>query len=151
MGSSYVKFQERGFWVRDGNLELWLHLMSSEVNLATEKQPEWLTELACEWRLAASVHFNGCVSACLDEFIRDLPDRRDVVVEVVRSTLERLSRIQFISAQELNRVRLSGETDWERDVPVGPVLKLGSFFELLLKGELEEFDNEDYTKDFFWF
>jgi hypothetical protein len=45
MGTSFVRFNKRGFWSADGYVELWLHFLAQEVDTLPEA-PEWLQRAA---------------------------------------------------------------------------------------------------------
>ena len=66
MGSSFTSFHEHGFWTRDASIELWLHLLATEVRRLDEV-PTWLREAADDWTPQSTVGMTGCVSAGLDD------------------------------------------------------------------------------------
>lgn len=68
MGTSFVSISERGFWVRDGLLELWLRLLA--LHIEDPAEPGVLaTTIRDQWLLASRGYFNGCVPDGLEEAV----------------------------------------------------------------------------------
>jgi hypothetical protein len=88
VGSSYTDFKGNGFWARDGQVEVWLYLLVEEINLIKDA-PSWLKKLQEEWHIQATVGFNGCVTAGLDESI-DTEEKRKYILVLSESALEKL-------------------------------------------------------------
>jgi hypothetical protein len=88
MGSSYTDFRGNGFWARDGQVEVWLYLLVEEITLI-ENAPSWLKKLQEEWHIQATVGFNGCVTAGLDESI-DTEEKRKCIISICKSVLEKV-------------------------------------------------------------
>ena len=89
MGSSFIDYQGRGFWARDAQVELWLHLLSTEAD-AAGTSPDWLEEAREDWRLQATAGFMGCVSPSLDRHLEDDPERVGAVLDLAMSVRRRL-------------------------------------------------------------
>ena len=88
VGSSYTDFKGKGFWARDGQVEVWLYLLVEEINCI--KAPSaWLKKLQEECHIQATVGFNGCITAGLDEAI-DTEEKRNYILELCQSALDKL-------------------------------------------------------------
>src|SRR5262245_34035359 len=88
VGTSFTEHRGKGFWARDGALELWLFLLAEEAG-RSEAPADWLRAAAEDWRLQATVGFVGCVSASLDEHA-PTQERAAVVLGLAERALERL-------------------------------------------------------------
>jgi hypothetical protein len=77
MGTSFVKYQGRGFWSWDGYLEHVLALLADQIGDSTDQT--WLVELRDHWRSQSSGIFGGWIHPQLDEFLTD-DKRREVVL-----------------------------------------------------------------------
>ncbi|MCX4762968.1 hypothetical protein OG562_18685 [Streptomyces sp. NBC_01275] len=137
MGSSYMEYRERGFWARDFQAEVWLHLLSEEAASVTGR-PAWLDAARNDWRLQATVGFMGCVSACLDEHLRADPDRVAVVVALSERVRARLLRwAPAIPRDVVNGFGTGGEgTTFGGDLDTVVLLKFADAFIPLLHGEI---------------
>lgn len=88
MGSSYTEFKGNGFWARDGQVEVWLYLLVEQIDLI-ENAPEWLKALQEEWHIQATVGFNGCVTAGLDQAL-NTEEKRELILRLSQTVLEKL-------------------------------------------------------------
>ena len=93
MGTTFVNIGERGFWMRDGILELWLRLLSLHLPEPTsqDRTTSRLLPIRDRWLLASRGYFNGCVPVDLAEAVGDA-EGRQVVVEGIRSLLDALAQ-----------------------------------------------------------
>lgn len=136
MGSSFTSFHERGFWTRDASIELWLHLLATEVGRLDEV-PAWLCEAADDWMTQATVGMTGCVSAGLDRYA-STADRVTVLLSLSDSALASLrARGAVLSRAWLNSLGLGGpDSYFTADVPADIFLRTGEAFIQLLRGEI---------------
>ena len=88
MGSSFTRYQGKGFWTRDGQIEVWLYLLVAEID-RLESPPEWLRELRQDWLVQSTLGASGCVSAGLDDVATSL-ERVETLVELSYRALSRL-------------------------------------------------------------
>lgn len=116
VGSSFTEFRERGFWARDGLVELWLDALAECV---PPDAPGWLREAGDHWREQARAGFMGCIDAGLDEFLTT-PDRVTAALRLVEATRAQLERL-----------------DGDRGVPPEHLRQIGEAFEALLRGDLD--------------
>lgn len=135
MGTSFVRFQGAGYWTRDSDLELWLRFLSDTVGLVPEP-PGWLREVQHHWHLRATVGFNGCMDAGLDDFVTD-DRRKQVVIDLAYGVLDSLrARGPLLPAAELNAMELRGGVHFFADVPVSAIIRDGRAFLGLLEGRI---------------
>ena len=134
MGSSFTSFHEHGFWTRDASIELWLHLLATEVR-RLDDVPAWLREAADDWTTQSTVGMTGCVSAGLDDYASS-PDRVVVLLSLSESALASLrSRGAVLSMAWLNSLGLGGPGSYfTADVPADIFLQTGESFLKLLRG-----------------
>ena len=83
MGSSFVEVNERGFWMRDWLLELWLRLLALHLKDPTKEHP-LNREIRDRWLLASRGYFNGCVPVELNNAI-STPLARELIIEAIDS------------------------------------------------------------------
>jgi len=132
MGSSYTKFQGYGFWARDSSLEVWLYLLARESG-TVPGQPAWLTAAEKDWHLKATVGFNGCIDANLDQHVSSLA-HRELILRLSRQVLSWLDRQgPIMPASVLNSFEMGG---WSRDVETANFVRVGEAFVQLLEGNL---------------
>lgn len=68
MGSTFVGIGDRGFWMRDGLLELWLRLLALHVEDPVDSGTA-ATKIRDQWLLASRGFWNGCVPEGLEEAV----------------------------------------------------------------------------------
>lgn len=136
MGTSFVSFQNHGFWTRDASLELWLRLLAAEVE-RLEEAPGWLRTAAEDWKTQATAGMTGCVAANLDE-CASTPDRIVLLLALSESALESLrARGSVLSMAWLNSLGLGGPGSYfAADVPAEVFVRTGETFIELLRGQL---------------
>lgn len=136
MGSSFVEYRGKGFWTRDGLLEVWLELMSRE-SQSDPSAPDWLRAAASEWHEAATIGAVGCVAAGLDRILSD-PTRIPIVETVTSRVLASLARHgSFLSVVYLTSLATGAPGDyWTRDVETELFVEVGRKWLALIRGEL---------------
>jgi hypothetical protein len=137
MGSSYTEYRGCGFWARDVQVEVWLHLLARQAD-AVAHPPAWL-DAACEdWRLQATAGFNGAVSAGLDDHLGCDAERVRVVRELSAEVRARLVRWSpAIPRDVANGFGIGGAgVSFRRDLGTELLLKFADMFTGLLDGEV---------------
>lgn len=139
MGSSYTTYRERGFWARDGQVEVWLYLLSEEAAHVTER-PAWLDAAQDHWRFQATTGITGAVSACLDEHLGVAPDRVAAVVALSERARARLLRwAPAIPKDVVNGFGTGGEGSYfAGDLDTDYILRFADAFIALLRGEIAD-------------
>ncbi|WP_280362258.1 hypothetical protein [Nocardia wallacei] len=135
MGTSYIDFRGGGFWCRDESAELWLHLLSAEID-ADPDRPAWLAEAGAEWRRQASV--TGSVRPALDKYLGSDPGRVATVVELSERVRDRLHGWTPAIPQEVVNGwgTGGGAARYCRNVDTVWLLRFAEVFVRLLRGEL---------------
>jgi hypothetical protein len=141
MGTSFVKFEENGFWTADSGVRVWLQLLVREVNKIPDT-PEWLLA----WR--DSVHPYsvcgfcgvGCVADGLDMFVTT-EERRLQLVSLCEQVLQQLEeRGLTIEAVE---TALGRQPDLDIAKMTQGVRETGRAFNHLLHRHIGEYDKEN--------
>ena len=88
MGTSFTRYRGKGFWTRDGQIQVWLYLLIEEIDRLGDA-PAWLRELREDWLVQSTLGASGCVSAELDQ-VATSPDRVEALVELSERALSRL-------------------------------------------------------------
>lgn len=89
MASSYVEYNNRGFWVKDGLLRI----VDSYLYLCIKNQPyeeDWILEMAEYIRLNSVGYFNGFMNYDFDKYLID-QGRINTVVSIIQKTIDFLS------------------------------------------------------------
>lgn len=135
MPKSFVEHQEKGFWVKDGRLEIWLYLLVQEINKLHEV-PLWLAQLRENWEFQTTGTCRGFMTASLDEFAVD-DQRRRMLLELSERALRRLDEYgECITVEQLRATKVGGGT-YMGDLPVEDFKRVGRAFIKLLRGELD--------------
>ena len=101
MGSSFVRYKEYGYWVRDGFLEGLLFMLARELN-RTEEKEDWLKKLIDDWNSAAKVGFSGCVPSHLDKYFTT-PSRLNLLKITLNRIVTNLETDEdFLTLSDLN-------------------------------------------------
>lgn len=135
MGSSFVIFNNRGFWSGDWTIELWLRLMVEEIN-KLDKHSDWLQDLRDHWDLQSRGVGTGVTWVGLDKYITT-EERKETLLALAQSTLTTLEQYgEYIPKSVVrNFPRYENMGNWVSDEPTEQVKRFGSFFLKLLKGE----------------
>jgi hypothetical protein len=133
MGSSFTGFRGKGFWSRDGLLEVWLRTLSLHLSDEAHK-PGWMHDLRDHWLLVSTGFFNGCISASLDEHLTD-NNRNAIVLQAAERSIQHLREFGlFVPAAHLNGLGLQGP--FTADLPIEWLELINDRFTALLRGEL---------------
>jgi hypothetical protein len=88
VGTTFVGIGDRGFWMRDSVLELWLRLLALHVEDSVEPG-SLATKIRDQWLLASRGFFTGCVPEGLEEAV-STPEGAALVRAAIHSLLEAL-------------------------------------------------------------
>ncbi len=119
MGTTFVQYRERGFWMRDGVLELWLRLLALHLEEPSASRPR-AGPIREGWLLASRGYFTGCVPVRLDE-ATDTTEGEALVRGAIASLLASLARAPAgLDRGTLNLLGIEGEflSDFPRDALV---------------------------------
>ncbi len=142
MGSTFVGFRGSGYEASDGTLEVWLHLLVSEID-TRERIDAWLREVREEWELQSTAGFGFGVMPGLDRFVTN-EDQRELLLSLSERALHALQQKgEVISKGELNLMHLGGQgSSYLDDVPTEAFMRVGRYFIKLLRGELSPEEND---------
>src|SRR5687767_13043462 len=116
MGTTFVTVSregsrnKRGFWMRDGMLELWLRLLALHLPEPTDGgEHEATPAVRNQWLLASRGYFNGCVPHGMEDACATV-DGRAVVRSAIDSLLAALQRTTTpLDADTLNLLGIEGQ------------------------------------------
>lgn len=133
MGSSFIEFNNYGFWAKDSSIEVWLYLLVIEID-KIEDLPDWLKKTREQWLIDATAGFIGCISPNLDKYLTNY-DKVLLVIKLSGDVLKWLSQQKSLSYKYLNSLGVGGIW-WTRDIKAEVFIQIGRKFIELLKGEL---------------
>jgi hypothetical protein len=109
MGTTFVGIGDRGFWMQDSILELWLRFLALHIEDPVESG-SLATEIRDRWLLASRGYFMGCVPDGLEEAV-STPEGERLVRSAIHSLLNALKKaLNHLSNGVLN---LMGFNDGE--------------------------------------
>lgn len=134
MGTTFVGINNRGFWINDGILELWLRFLALHIEDPDESGTQ-AAVIRDQWLLASRGYFVGCV-----------PDELQAVVsERGGEALVRKAICSFMSALQAGPPRLDmdvlnlmgiKDSRFLADVETWRLLEIGDAFLELLDGKI---------------
>lgn len=135
MGTTFVAIGERGFWMRDGVLELWLRLLALHVDDPDRSRSATVAgDIRDQWLVASRGYFNGCVPVGLHEAV-STPEGRELVVRSIESLLKALSKAPpTLDKGVLNVLGMDGE--FGQDFETSGLLQVGQAFLDLVDGKI---------------
>jgi len=132
MGSSYTEYRGRGFWTRDGRLEIWLYQLVLTIDSRPDR-PAWLRPARDHWELEATVGFVGCIDPDLDGILGTDADRVAALADLCEQALRAVRDAGVIRRDAMASAGVGGPgTVWLGDVAAGPILTVGRAFVDLL-------------------
>jgi hypothetical protein len=136
MGSSFTEYQGKGFWARDGDVEMLLFVLAQEADRLNEC-PSWLKEAKSHWRVRAAAGLNGCIVPNLDRFLAT-PERAEFVIGLAENGRAWLKdRGPVLSKDFLNSLGLGGPgVFFSGDLDVSVFLPMFAAFIELLRGKV---------------
>src|SRR5262249_23930835 len=134
VGTTFVRIRDRGFWMRDGILELWLRFLALHVEDPVESG-SLATKIRDQWLLASQGYFTGCVPEGLEEAV-STPEGEALVRAAIHSLLSALEA----APPTLNKdvLNLMGFTDGEFtiDIETWRLVEVGQAYLALLDGKI---------------
>jgi hypothetical protein len=133
MGTTFVNIGNRGFWMRDGILELWLRFLALHVEDPVESGSV-ATKIRDQWLLASRGFFNGCVPEGLEEAI-STPEGESLVQAAIRSLLAAL----HLAPPHLSKdvLKLMGFAEqFTADIETWRLIGVGDAYLALLDGKI---------------
>lgn len=116
MGTSFINFHDKGFWIRDVRVCPLIGMISEHI-MKTQTE-SWLIEYALELKYEAKCYSSGFTSLMLDEHL-DSDDKRLKMISILnRFKVDRLSGNNIISVSELNQYVDTKGIGFEWDEPL---------------------------------
>ena len=136
MGSTFVSIADKGFWMRDGILELWLRLLALHIEEPTDEGSP-ARKLRDGWMLASRGYFNGCIPVDLDEAV-STPDGRAIVVAAIESLMRAVKKAPAkLDHHTLNLLGIEGG-EFTGDLEAERLIEIGEAFLALIAGEIHD-------------
>src|SRR5262245_20634955 len=132
MGTSFVSINNKGFWMRDSILELWLRLLALHIEESPEE--EFIgRKIRDKWLLASRGYFNGCIPDDLEDAVST--DRsRDIVVRAINSLIDSLVKgPEMLDRGTLNLLGFEGGF-FTANVEAWRLIEVGNSFLALIAG-----------------
>jgi hypothetical protein len=134
VGSSFVSISDRGFWVRDSLLELWLRLLALHIEDPVESGTV-ATTIRDQWLLASRGEFGVCVPDGLEEAV-STGEGAALVRAAVASLLEALAAAPSRLGKDVfNLMGFSGGT-FTGDIETRRLIEVGRAFLDLMDGKI---------------
>ena len=134
MGTSFVSIGERGFWMRDSVLELWLRLLALHVQDPVESGTV-ATKIRDQWLLASRGFFNGCVPDGLEEAV-STAEGASLVRAAIQSLLQALEAAPTYLSKDVFNLMGFSEGTFTRDIETRRLVEVGQAFLDLLDGKI---------------
>ena len=141
MGTTFVSLNKKGFWIKDGVLEVWLRFLSLHLeDPATENDHKIITPIRNQWLLASRGYFNGCVPISLDEDLQT-EKGKEIIVRTIHDFLKTLDT----APEELNKdvLNLMGiEGKFCGDFDTWRLIEVSEAFLDLIEGKIQSDPSE---------
>ncbi|WP_459558394.1 hypothetical protein [Lacunimicrobium album] len=143
MGTSTVRIGNRGFWVIDGLLEVWLRFLSLHVESGDEDNCIE-HQIRNQWLFASLGYLNGCVLEGLEEAV-STPRGEQTVRNAINSLMKSLKVApQKISKDVLNLMWPRNQPgQFDSDLDTWRLIELGQAYLDLLDGKITSAPNKN--------
>ncbi|MCI5078345.1 hypothetical protein [Oricola sp.] len=132
MGTSFVGIDEKGFWMRDGLLCMWLRLVAVQIRCGANGDDP-LTRLRNEWMYQSQIELNGLVSVDL-ETIAGNDVAEDELCDAIRRVMTCMRALGAeISVETQNLLGVHG---WSVPVKTSRFIEIGEAFLDLIHGRI---------------
>jgi len=134
VGTTFVSVRDdRGFWIRDGLLELFLRFAALHVE--DQVDPTALPNVVRnQWLLASRGFFTGCVPHDIDRFVAT-PGGREVILQAIQKLISALELIRApLDHSVLNIMGMEGR--WTEPIEKEQLLEICSSMLQLINGEI---------------
>jgi hypothetical protein len=134
VGTTFVGIDDRGFWMSDSALELWLRLLALHVEDPVESG-SLATKIRDQWLLASRGFFTGCVPEGLEEAV-STPEGQALVRAAIHSLLEDLKAAPpHLGKDVFNLMGFTGGT-FTADIETRRLVEIGHAYLDLLNGKI---------------
>lgn len=105
MGTSYIDFEDKGFWAKDPMVEAFLLLLFEEIQLQYPDEVEWMCTYKKEIALQSLPLIYGGMSMCFNETIID-DERRGIMLRLIDSIIHKITSDEvYFTGAHLNSLR----------------------------------------------
>lgn len=133
MGTTFIEIDNKGFWVRDSILEIWLRLVSLHID--DPKEDDSINSIIRDqWLLASKGFFIGCIPVNLEEFIK-IDEAKTIILNAIESLLKKL----VVSPKKLDKnvINLLGlNGDIPADIETWRLVEISNAFIDLINGKI---------------
>jgi hypothetical protein len=134
VGTTFVGIGDRGFWIRDSVLELWLRLLALHVEDPVESG-SLATKIRDQWLLASRGFFTGCIPEGLEEAV-STPEGETLVRAAIHSLVEALKEAPtHLHKDVFNLMGFTGGT-FTGDIETRRLIEVGHAYLDLLDGKI---------------
>ena len=135
MGTTFVGIGEKGFWMRDSILELWLRLLALHIE-EPEDESSVGRQIRDDWLLASRGYFQGCVPVRLEEAV-STREGRTIVIAAINSLMEALSDTpEMLDHRTLNLLGFA-DRQFNSDLESRRLIQVGQAFLALIAGQIQ--------------
>ena len=133
MGNTFVNIADRGFWIYDSPLEVWLRLLALHIEDPLESGTVAST-VRDQWLLASRGYFTGCVPHGLDEAVSN-EEGKKVVRAAITSLMKALNAAPTrLNPEVFNLMGMSGTFTGE--INTQWIIEVGQAFLDLIDGKI---------------
>ena len=133
MGTSFVHIGEKGFWMQDSILEVWLRLLA--LHIEDDDEVSVGRKIRDGWLLASRGYFVGCVPHGLEDAV-STSEGREIVLAAIDSLMQSLRK----GPPELDHATLNilgfDETQFAQNLEAARFLEIGEAFKALIAGQI---------------
>jgi hypothetical protein len=137
MATSFVGFNNKGFWCEDAYLEVWLLFLIEELKYQTiYHNYDLLSYVINDWYTYATLGFVGCIDLDLDNIIKS-NDELELFLHVANRVNKELLLDEKVSADEMQIIgkEIRG-VQWIEAPGSVSIVKVGVYFVKLLESKL---------------
>lgn len=135
MGTSFVSINDKGFWMRDSVLELWLRLLALHVEEPGQEDGDVVRNIRDKWLRASRGFFNGWIPDDLEEIV-STERGREVAIQAINSLLHSLKGgRKELDAGTLNLLGIEG--GWGGNFETWRLIEVGNAFLALITGRIQ--------------
>ena len=132
MGTTFVDIKEKGFWLRDSILELWLRFVALHIEDSPKDNSE-AHKIRDEWLLASRGYFNGCVPHNIEEIV-STKNGKQIVIDAINSLLSELKKAP--DNLDMNVINLMGCGEWRGNFETYRLVELSEAILDLIDGKV---------------
>jgi hypothetical protein len=134
VGTTFVGIGERGFWMQDSVLELWLRFLALHIEDSVESG-SLARKIRDQWLLASRGYFVGCVPEGLEEAV-STPEGEALVRAAIHSLLDALKMAPPRLNKDLLNLMGFASGEFTIDIETWRLVEVGEAYLSLLDGKI---------------